>query len=276
MRKFYLENELGQRYDLQNVTSVIFSQIEGLGISYNSQYIKTGSRYVINSKEKNIGQLTGKLEFIGAEPYKEYQKFISFVLKSLELKIIYIPIKEEYYIDVDINVIQKGEKNVYGILECPATFYIKSPFYKMTKNIYKATSENIQNKWDFNWDFKFSDYTTAEMIVQNNGLNEASFEFYIKGYTENPSVKIYYDNKLISLITFDVIVDNNETLYYSNIDDSLVVQKIDEEGNKINIFNCLDLNNNNFQKLLIGSNKFVFSGEMSEIELLIYEEWEQI
>ena len=69
----------------------------------------------------------------------------------------------------------------------------------------------------------------------------------------------------------------NERLIYSTVDDNLCFKKINDEG-EVNLFQTLDLNGLNFNKLKKGINKIkvTANNEIKEIIIKVYPEEETV
>lgn len=112
VREFYIENQLGQRFSMMNIEEgCFFSSPNGLGYGYDIQYSQIGDNFIQNIRRITQGQINGESIF---KNYDNYKKFIDFVESANFLKLVYkVPFQNgftEYFKDIDISTIEKGEK----------------------------------------------------------------------------------------------------------------------------------------------------------------------
>lgn len=81
VRKFYLENEKGQKYDLMDRDNYCFlSSPTGLGYSYDTSYEQVGNNFITNIRKLQQGNIAGDAIFRNYDNYKNmidytYKKF---------------------------------------------------------------------------------------------------------------------------------------------------------------------------------------------------------
>ena len=69
IRQFYLENEYGQRWDLNNPATGLLISPEGLGYSMESSYVSIGHSFIRNYFKESQQAVTGTVVFGSAAPY---------------------------------------------------------------------------------------------------------------------------------------------------------------------------------------------------------------
>ena len=276
MRKFYIENDKGQRYDLQDVNKVILKNPSGLGATYNLTYSEVGAYFVKNSGKKAQQQIVGELLFVG-DAYSNYREFGNFMKANSEYKLVYDIDGNEFLIDIDLQTINKGEKNnLNGTLDCLVLFNSKSLYYKRVDQTYQLEASLEGSRWDMVWDFQFTDQTPATLDIVNDGQVPASFDFIIYGSTLNPTVYVYQDGVIINSIDFTIDLQAGEKLLFSNKDDNLLVLLDDGAGNVTNAFYTLDIENDNFFKLPVGSTRLEFNTNVPQLDFTLYKQYEVI
>lgn len=130
MRKFYLQKETGERIGLNNETGIFLSNPEGLGLNFGDNFADIGEGFFrMIAKKYNQNAITCKINFVNEDPYTTYNNFVSWCMLAKKLYLVYAPISTEYYIQIEIESIEKGEINKYGYLECSANFIYLSPWY---------------------------------------------------------------------------------------------------------------------------------------------------
>ncbi|MEG0282592.1 MAG: hypothetical protein RR664_06405 [Clostridia bacterium] len=267
MRKFYIENELGQKWDLQDPQKTIQTTVNGIGFAYSNDYFNLGSRFV-----KNRSEITQKsIEFkLLVRSHIIYKNFIDFILSGEKYKLVYDMDGNVYYIDIDILEVSKNDiiKNDYLTINFKAKN--TSLFYKRIEKVYIMKSGANENRWDVKFEFKFEDNVAGTIDAKNNGQISSGFKVEIDGYTENPSIIIIDKFGVETVIPFRIQVGINEKLLFSTLDDDLyaVLQK---PSGTVNILNSLDFTKDNFVKLKTGENTVKITGNVSSAKFILYE-----
>ncbi len=250
IRNFYFENEIGKRIDCQKINGGLFLySVTGLGYEENIEYERVGNTFVLNHKETVQNIITGELEFYDMT-YDEYQNFSNFILKSKDIKLIYIPKTRdriEYYRDIDICKIEKSEEDEYSILTCPIEIKCKSLWYKKTTAIYDMKAQTNEIRWDFKWDSKFVDYDTRKLKYINHGHIEAPILVEINGHVINPKISLYIEGELYQEVPFLIEIAENEKILYGTKENEFYINKQNIDGTLTNLFSLdyLDFYNDN-------------------------------
>lgn len=278
IRNFYFENENGQQIDFQNITGKLFLyNVTGLGFSKNLEYARVGTTFVKNKDELEQSVIQGELEFYDTT-YDEYKNFVDFIFQAKSLKLIYVPKtskKVKYYRDIDVAQIDKADEDEYNILPIPITLNCKSLWYEENNFVYTVEEIEDELRWDFEWDSRFTDYENRSVLFENNGHAKAPFLLEMTGYILNPVISVYVEDELVNELSIDVTIEANEKLIYSTRDNECEIYKLLQNGTIVNLFNSLDLNNENFFKLPIGYSTIRLSAENEILnsKLTIYKEY---
>lgn len=262
MRKFYLENEYNQRYDLQNLQETSFlTSPSGLGLQNSNKYIKIGESFIPDSIQTKQSSFKAKLIFLDPEAYTKFRAFVDYICRSKDLKLIYsVDNINEYKRNVNVSVIDKGERRG-ATLEISIQFDFKSLYYTNISQNYNLESSDNEFRYPFRWDVMFNDnFSNQIAIVENTGHTEASFKVKIYGYAKNPTIKVYQNDALIHQTRFNIEIDAGETLEFSTLDGDVYTYYSTDTGTT-NAFNYMDIQYDNFFKLPIGTSKVVFSEE---------------
>ncbi len=251
MRKFYFENEYAQRYDLQS-NDAILTDPSSLGVGFDNGYIALGDTFVRDYFKLQQKTLSAVINFKRPNQYEKYQNFVDFVLSAKKLYLIYVPDTQiEYKREIDITNIDKGEIDRDKVLRAPITFTAKTLYY--TSNVNKFEIDDTAGfVFPITWPVMFLDYAERSVIIDNDGHAEASLTCTFFGYCVEPAITVYQNDEPIKTCAFNVTIEDGEKVEYSTIDGNLYAYKVDALGNKTNLINAMDINNDNFFKLPLG------------------------
>ena len=132
MRKFYLENETGNRTGLNGESGIRLSDPAGLGVSYGSTFADLEEGFFIETKQKTPQAApTGSLYFTSSA-YQRYQDFTDWVMAAKKLYLVYAPLNKEYYREVRLSYLTKTELTATKWLEVPMELDCLTPWYLPT------------------------------------------------------------------------------------------------------------------------------------------------
>ena len=131
IRKLYFRNAAGERFGLNGEKGVYATGISGLGFTLTPTYADLGRGFFVPVSDEAEPQ--GAVPFtvvFTRNPYQTYQAFVNWLTAAGTVTVVYNPTgTQEYYRDVTINFIQKGELNAVGWLEVPCSFFCNTPWY---------------------------------------------------------------------------------------------------------------------------------------------------
>lgn len=277
MRKFYVENEINQRFSLWG-NRVYMIDPSGLGIKRENSYIRIGD-YFLRSK-MNIGQseIGGTIEFLDPGANKRFKEFYDFCSAASELYLVYDPGDgTEYIRDIDIGEVGKNERTG-ATLPITVDFICRSLYYLRNNNRFIMEPATNEKRYDYRYDFQYGDYGTYERMIDNNGHVEAPFECNIYGYCVDPSIRIEKDGKTIYEVLFPITLEDGEYIRYSSRDGMLEATYV-SGSNETNLMHLLDITKDNFFKLPRGSSKIIFSSASDSANMItatIYKMFEVV
>lgn len=274
IRKFYLENEYGLRWDLNNPATGLLTEPDGLGCEMEYSYSRIGRSFVRNFFREKQQKISGKAVFGGDKPYIAFHEFTEFTNSSDNMKLIYVTDVGEYRRDIDIVEVKKSELKETQILECGIVFICKGLFYSSQTNRFSISRSDGELRWDFRWPARFNDYGSRRVTINNDGHVPAPFELEIYGYAENPSAVILQNGAEVHRVVFPGILDEGEKILYSSVDGNLYCVHVDAAGNETNFADSLDINNTNFFKFPVGETQMQFTsstGAANRTILTIYK-----
>ena len=165
-----------------------------------------------------------------------------------------------------------------GVLNVPVTFDAKSLWYEQKNIVLTVGDEEGEIRWDFEWDSRFVDYSTRNLLFENKGHTEAPIKLEIEGYVKNPSIFIYKNGKLTGSLELELELQEKEKLIYCTKDTDLIIKKQNADGTEENLFDLLNPNFINFIKLNKGINqvKLLAEEDITKAKITIYVEYKAV
>ena len=278
MRKFYIENEKNERFPLWR-NRVYMVEPSGLGIKHDATYIRIGDSFLRNQKMQVAqAEISGKIEFIEPGANARFNEFYSFCAAASSLHLVYDPGDgKEYIRDIDISEAGKTEKTG-ATLPITVKFKCKSLYYLRDNNSFLFEPDESEKRYDYRYDFAYSDHGTYETNVFNDGHVEAPFDCIINGYCSNPTISIMKDDQTVYKVEFPIALEVGEFIRYSSRDGMLEATLV-SEGKETNLMNILNIENDNFFKIPVGRSKIVFSSASTStnvVTVTVYKMFEVV
>lgn len=250
MRKFYLENSIGERWDLQTKQEIHLRNPAGLGWADNNTYADARGFFPRTDSRPVQPSIAGDFVIRGYDTYKELADWLH---QGHDLTLVYAPDATEYRIDVDVQSLQKGEVNSWGRLECPFMLTAKTPWYKPTTRelvIAPPSSTVGYKRYSYSYPHQYAAASLSNSVdILAAGHMPAAIYLTIPGPLTNPCVTLTQNGAEIGKMDLDgVSVGVDETLVFSTRFGSIGVWK---DG--VDLLEYLDLNNNNFFAIPTGS-----------------------
>lgn len=277
MRKFYIENEINQRFPLWG-NRVYMVEPSGLGIKHEASYIRIGNSFLRNKMHVVQSTIGGKIEFIDPGANQKFNEFYNFCAAASRLYLVYDPGDgTEYIRDIDIEEVGKTERTG-ATLPISVSFTCKSLYYLRDNNRFVFESTANEKRYDYRYDFVYGDYGTYEATIDNNGHVEAPFECTIYGYCVNPAIHIIQGGKVLYEVLFPVAVEEGEYIRYSSRDGMLEATLV-SGANETNLMNLLDITKDNFFKIPVGNSTIMFDSSSESTNVItatIYKMFEVV
>ena len=267
VRQFRFINEKGQEFNLMDLyTSCFLSEPDGLGYSYNTTYEQVGNSFFETLRNVQQAQITGIANF---SSYDNFRSLVDYIEGSESLRFGYkIPYKnlpvKEYFKDINIQNIGKGQIDTDGILRCPITFDCLSLWYEENKTIYSTSAQANEIRWDFKWDSKFVDYNNRTLEYINQGHVPAPVLIKIKGPVENPTLTLKVEGQVYQEVEVNVTLQEYEAFEYCTLTNSFYIRKENTDRTYTNLFEqeYIDPANNNVIKFPQGKScELIMSAE---------------
>lgn len=222
MRQFYLINADGQKYNLINdMTRAFLWQPSGLGFQYDKEYMESdGFFFEMNSAVSQTAK-TGVLVFF-KDPYTQYKAFMDYISSSEGLRLAYSPKGSTwYYVDIDIEYVEKSEIEENGTLQCSISMLPKTPMYlpyELNIDLSGDLGTSIK-QYDYKYDYTYSNTAVAgEVEFEIPAQMPSGLEITINGAISSPVMEFYANGEQIGEIDLSSIsVDAGDYVRYSSI-----------------------------------------------------------
>lgn len=249
VRGFRLLNEKGQSYSLMDIqNNCLLTEPNGLGYSYSTEYEQLGNIFVENLRKFEQGQITGIVNFL---KYDNFKELVDFIERAENLKLAYkIPFKngeKEYLKDINIQSLTKSQIQTNGVMSETITFDCLSLWYEQNTIVYNMEGQEDELRWDFEWDSKFTDYDTRSLKYINEGHVEAPVLIEIAGHVINPKIELYVEGELYQEVPFSVEIKEYEKLLYGSKENEFYINKQNADGTLTSLFSLdyIDFKNDN-------------------------------
>lgn len=227
MRQFYLINADGQKYNLINdMTRAFLWQPSGLGFQYDKDYMESdGFFFEMNSAVSQTAK-TGVLVFF-KDPYTQYKAFMDYISSSEGLRLAYSPKGNTwYYVDIDIEYVEKSEIEENGTLQCSISMLPKTPMYlpyELNIDLSGDLGSSIKQYGGLSYAYKY-DYTYSNTAVAGEiefeipAQMDSGLEITIYGAISSPVMEFYASGEKIGEIDLSSIsVLAGDYVKYSSI-----------------------------------------------------------
>lgn len=257
VRGFRLLNEKGQSYSLMDIqNNCLLTEPNGLGYSYSTEYEQLGNIFVENLRKFEQGQITGIVNFL---KYDNFKELVDFIERAEDLKLAYkIPFKNgerEYLKDINIQSLTKTQIQTNGVMSETITFDCLSLWYEENTIIYDMQQQEDAIIWDFTWDSKFTSYDTRSLEYINRGHVEAPVLITLDGPVINPEIQLYVEGELYQKVLLSVEIGEYEKLLYGTKENDFYINKQKTDGTLESLFNLDVINFENDNVVRLPKNK---------------------
>lgn len=251
MAKFYIENEKGDRIDLQDELNYgLYEGMKDIGYSQDASFTRVGDYYSCDSKNPKQSDIDFDINFFEVGEKSVYQKVSDvgdFLVNAERLYYVYVPEEIEYKREVEfVNFSQNTKEGYlsYSVKLSPLTL-----FYAENIVALDVDRTEGEKRYRFRWNASYNDYANRSVKIKEGNQADIAFDLEIYGYVVNPKISVYKGATLIKTITFPVTLQEGEYLKYSSRDLELEIKKVDALGNETNLISEFSLEDDIFFKL---------------------------
>ena len=256
IRKLYLQNAAGQRWGLNGDRGVYAHALAGFGFTLSPSFadLSRGFFVSVSDEEEPQNTLPFTITFV-RKPYETYEALVNWLAAAGTITIVYDPAgRQEYCRDVSINFVQKGEKNEVGWLECPCSFFCKTPWYLPAPTILDMGGGDRDDRKRYNYRYtKALRYGqnrlgVASSLIAGAGHIPGALELTYRGAITNPRIRLVgnVSGKTYGICSVSVVQSPTDTLKFSSRYENSYVKRIAADGNETDLLDALDLSSTPF------------------------------
>lgn len=260
IRQFKLQNEYAQTYSLSLPGNAFLYEPKGLGYELNVSYRLIGNSWVADYKKDKQVPISASVVFTPDDPYNTEANFLRFIRTSKKLVLVYTTTAGTWMKDVDLVTYEKTEITEGNVLKCPITLMPKSLWYSNNRQAFSINLDLSDDAlvYPYRWPARFQATVNGTIALTNDGSVEAPFTCVWNGPVVNPVLQLLVNGVETARCEITGEALSDETINYSSRDGDLYVYH-EAAGVKTNLVSGLDINNNNFFKIPIGTSELRFS-----------------
>lgn len=256
-RKFYLLNAAGDRFGLNGERGVYLTEPEGLGYVLSPAFadLKNGFFRETETDAEPQQTVAGTLVFVNPNAYSNYRTFVDWANSAGDLRLVYLPFgSTEFYRQVSVNYIQKGELTKTRWLEAPVALFGLSPWYRPEATVLDmaagATGNRKRYTYRYTPELRYGTAAAAQLsgTVNPAGHVPASLTFEFFGAIVNPVLSLIGVNTGTvygrAAVTASLLA--TDTLEYSSMYRNSYIQVRHADGSTTDLLDSVDLSGDPF------------------------------
>lgn len=251
IRKLYLQNEAGQRWGLNGETGVYATDLAGFGFTLSPSFVDLGRGFFSAVSDENEPQNAIPFTMVFTRsPYNSYQSFVDWLASAGTLTLVYNPAEtQEYFRDVGVNFLQKGELNQVGWLEVPCSLFCCTPWYMPSPTSLNLEGSGLDESKRYTYmyaeDLRYGIDSTAALAttIIGSGHIPGSLDISFHGAITNPKFRLTGDisGRTFGVCSVNAVLSETDTLKFSTRYENSYVQKISASGEVTDLLDVLDL-----------------------------------
>lgn len=256
IRKLYFQNAAKQRWGLNGDRGVYAHALAGFGFSMAPVFADLSRGFFVSVSDETEPQntLPFTLTFT-RNPYETYEALVNWLASAGTITIVYDTVgRQEFCRDVTINFIQKGERNEVGWLECPCSFFCKTPWYlpsPTTLDLGAVGSDNRKRyTYRYNSELRYGQNRLGSVscLLAGAGHIPGALELTYNGAIANPKLRLVgnISGKTYGICSVSVVLGGSDTLKYSSRYENSYVKRISAGGKETDLLDVLDLSSTPF------------------------------
>lgn len=251
-RKFWLLNAAGERFGLNGERGVYLTEPEGLGYVLSPVFadLKNGFFRETESDAEPQQTQAGTLVFLNPTAYQSYRTFVDWVNAAGSLRLAYLPFGDaEYYREVFVNYLQKGELTRTRWLNSPLALFGLSPWYRPEPTALDMSAgvggsfKRYTYRYTANLRYGFDAASQLRGTVNPAGHVPAALQFAFYGSVVDPVLSLIGDNTgtLYGRAAISATLGATDTLEYSSMYRNSYVRARHADGSVTDLLDSVDL-----------------------------------
>lgn len=241
IRRLYLENTAGNRFNFDYRSGCLISALTGLGFSQELTYLKYDTFFDRVAADPPISEVQGTLSFM--KGYRSYTEFLEYLkLGERGLKLVY-ETDDSAFCYVDVKSLSKQEL-VAGTLQSQIIFQKTSMWLKSQVLTIQVNEDNTGKVYPYQYPYRYSSSYEGKITIHNRGVQKAPLFIDIFGAVDEPEVIIRKGDTLISMMRLYHTQSSGE-VQISAIPNNQFIRQVDN-GVTISIYASQDFTCDNF------------------------------
>ena len=256
IRKLYLQNASGQRWGLNGDRGVYAHALAGFGFTLSPSFADLSRGFYVSVSDEAEPQNTLPFTItFTKKAYETYELLVNWLATAGTITIVYDTTgRQEFWRDVTVNFIQKGERNEVGWLECPCSFFCKTPWYLPTPTILDlgGGDNDTRKRYDYSYTktlrYGQNRLGTAAGLIAGAGHVPGALELTYQGAITNPRIRLIgnISGKTYGICSVSVVLAPTDTLKFSSRYENSYVKRISANGEETDLLDVLDLSTTPF------------------------------
>lgn len=251
IRKLSLQNAAGERFRLDGTDGVFASNLAGFGFSLNPELtdLSRGFFKDIGSEFEPQQQIPFTVTFT-RNAYQVYRRFVDWLASAASLKLVYQPYGDiEFFRDVTLSYIQKGELNVVRWLEAPCSVLCLTPWYLPSPTVLSLDNGNAETikryPYTYTEDLRYGSDNMAALsgTIFPSGHIPGALDISYSGGIVNPRIRLTgnVSGRTYGVCAIATSFEASDTLRFSSRYEKSFVSKISADGSEVDLLDHLDL-----------------------------------
>ena len=256
IRKLYFQNAAGQRWGLNGDRGVYAHALAGFGFTLSPSFADLSRGFFVSVSDEAEPQNTLPFTItFTRKPYETYESLVNWLVSAGTITIVYNTVgRQEFWRDVTINFVQKGEKNEVGWLECPCSFFCRTPWYLPTPTTLDLGAAGKDNRKRYNYrytkELRYGQNSSASLsgTIAGAGHIPGALEVTYRGAITNPKIRLVgnISGKTYGICSISVVLSPSDTLVFSSRYENSYVKRIAAGGAETDLLDVLDLSSTPF------------------------------
>ena len=253
IRRLYLENTSGNRFNFDYRSGCLISALTGLGFSQELTYLKYDTFYDRVAADQSISEVQGVLTFM--KGYRSYTEFLEYLkLGEKGLMLVY-ETDDTAFCYVDVKSLSKQEL-VAGALQSQIVFQKTSLWLKSQVHTIQVNEDTFGKVYPYQYPYRYSSSYEGRIHIINRGVQKAPLFIEIFGAVDEPEIIIRKGDTLVSMMRLYHTQSSGE-VQISAIPNDQFIRSIDA-GVTTSIYSSQDFTCDNFLFVELGEYEIEF------------------